>query len=62
MPDSVKLPAPDMFAGEHDGESVRAFVNACETYFKLTGISDSNTQALFTKTRLAKTARTWFDC
>ena len=61
MPDTVKMPAPEVFNGEHDGESIRAFVNACETFFKLTGVSDVNTQALFTKTRLAHTARTWYD-
>ena len=61
MPDTVKMPAPEVFNGEHDGESIHAFVNACKTFFKLTGMSDVNTQALFTKTRLAHTARTWYD-
>ena len=55
------MPAPEVFNGEHDREFIRAFVNACETFFKLTGVSDVNTQALFTKTRLAHTARTWYD-
>ena len=61
MPDTVKMPAPEVFNGEHDGESIRAFVNACKTFFKLTGMNYVNTQALFTKTRLAHTARTWYD-
>ena len=58
MPDTVKTPAPEVFNGEHDGETIRAFVNACERFFKLTGISDVNTQALFTRTRCAHAART----
>ena len=61
MPDTVKVPAPEVFNGEHYGETIRAFVNVCEMFFKLTGISDVNTQALFTKTWLAHTARTWYD-
>ena len=55
------MPAPEVFNGEHDGETICAFVNACEVFFKLTGMSNVNTQALFTKTRLAHTARTWYD-
>ena len=58
MPDTVKMPAPEVFNGEHDGESIRAFVNACETFFKLTSMSDVNTQALFTKTQLNTAAAT----
>ena len=61
MPDTVKMPAPEVFNGEHDVETIRAFVNTCETFFKLIGMSDVNTQALFTKTRLAHTAWTWYD-
>ena len=61
VPDTVKLPPPELFHGEHDGETVRAFVNACETFFKLTGVGDANTQALFTKMRLWHTARIWYD-
>ena len=30
-------------------------------FFKLTGMSDVNMQALFTKTGLAHTAHTWYD-
>ena len=61
VPDTVKMPAPEVFNGEHDGETIRAFFNACKTFFKLTGVSDVKMQALFTKARLAHTARTWYD-
>ena len=59
--DTVKLPPPEMLSSEHDIEAVHSFINTCETYFKLAGVSDTNKQALFTKTRLNKTARTWYD-
>ena len=43
------MPALELFTGTHDGEIVRTFLNACETYFKLTGILDENTKALLPK-------------
>ena len=52
IPDAVKLPAPEPFLGKHDGESVRNFLNAVDTFFSLTGINDDNTRAYFVKTRL----------
>ena len=55
------MPELDLFTGPHDGEMVRAFVNACNLYFKLTGISNENTKALFSKIRLSDTACTWYD-
>ena len=55
------MPAPELFLGTHDGEMVRTFLNACDTYFKLVGILDKNTKALFAKTRLSNTAHTWYD-
>ena len=61
MPDTIKMPAPEICNREHDRETIRAFVNAFEMFFKLTGMSDVNTQALFTKTQLAHTARTLYD-
>ena len=54
--DTVKMPAPKVFNGGHDGETIYAFVNVCKTFFKLTSMSNVNTQALFTKTQLAHTA------
>ena len=36
-------------------------MNEWETYLKLTGISDENSKALFSKTRLSDTACTWYD-
>ena len=55
------MPAAEMFTGTHDSEIARTFLNACDTYFKLTGISDENTKALFAKTRLSDTAHTCYD-
>ena len=61
MPDTVEMPAPEVFNVEHDGETIHAFVYVCKTFFKLTGMSYVNTQALFTKSRLAQTARRWYN-
>ena len=56
--DTVQLPIPEMLTDEHDGEAVHSFVNACKTNSKLTGLSNTNTQAILIKTRLNKTAGT----
>ena len=61
VPDSVKLPALELFTGTHDGEMLRNFLNVYNMYFKLTGISDESNKGLFAKTRLSDTARTWYD-
>ena len=53
--------APELFTGTHDGKTVRTLLNACDMYFKLTSISYENTKALFAKTSLSNTARTWYD-
>ena len=59
--DSEKMLAPELFTGTHDGEMVRTFLNACSTYFKLTGIQDENKKALFAKTCLSNIAHIWYD-
>ena len=28
------MPAPEVFNGDHDGETILAFVNACEMFFQ----------------------------
>ena len=61
VPDSVKMPAPELFTATHDSETVRTFINVNDMYFKLNCISYENTKALFSKTRLSDTARTWYD-
>ena len=33
VPDIVKMPPPELFTGKHDGETVRQFFNAYDTYF-----------------------------
>ena len=57
MLDTIKLAAPDILSGEHNIKAVHSFNSSCETNFKLTIVSDTNAQALFSKTRLNKTAR-----
>ena len=61
MSDTVTMSTPEVFNGEHDGWTIHAFVNVCEMFFKLAGMSNVNAQALFTKTRVAHTARTFYD-
>ena len=61
MPEGIKLSPPECFEGEHDGESVKEFIAALETYFHLVGLKNDNTRALFAKIRLTKLARTWYD-
>ena len=60
IPYIIKLPAPKIFSSKHDGKAVHSFLNACKTYFKLTGISSTNIQALFFRTRLIKIAKNWY--
>ena len=57
----VEMPAPELFTGTYDGKMITNFLNACDMYFKLFGISDENTTALFAKTRLSDIAHTWYD-
>ena len=33
VPDNVCLPLPERFIGSHDGEMVKTFMNALDTYF-----------------------------
>ena len=61
MPEGIKLLPPECFEGDHDGESVKEFIAALETYFHLVGLKNDNTRALFAKTHLTKLARTWYD-
>ena len=61
MPDTVKISLPELFMGNHDNKTVRQFTNACDTYFKLTGVKDEKTQALFAKTRIFYSKHTCFN-
>ena len=61
IPEAIKLSPLKCFEGEHDGESVKEFIAALETYFHLDGLKNNNTRALFAKTHLTKLARTWYD-
>ena len=61
VPDSVKMAAPELFTGTHGGEMVRILLNASNTFFKLAGIQDDNTKALFAKTYLFDTTYTCYD-
>ena len=40
MPNAIKMPPPELFMGKQDGKTVKQFINACNTYFKLTGIKE----------------------
>ena len=61
VPDFIKMPAPELFTGIDDIEIVRTFLIAYNTYFKLNGISNENTKALFIKNCLSDTTRTQYD-
>ena len=55
------MPAPKLFTDTHDSKTVRAFLSVCDMYFKLTGMSNKKTKALFAKTCLSHTAYTWYN-
>ena len=38
LPNGVKAPAPPSFHGASDGDMVKNFVDALDTYFKLVGM------------------------
>ena len=55
------MPEPELFTGTHDSETVRTLLNACEMYSTLSGISNENNKALFSKIYLANTAYIWYN-
>ena len=40
LPNGVKTPAPPSFHGASDGDMVKNFVDALDTYFELVGMRD----------------------
>ena len=40
LPNGVKAPAPPSFHGASDGDTVKNFVHALDTYFELVGMRD----------------------
>ena len=40
LPNGVKAPAPPSFHGTSDGDTVKNFVDALDTYFELVGMRD----------------------
>ena len=52
LPSGVKAPAPPSFHGASDGDTIKNFVDALDTYFKLVGMDDL--------VLLKGKARTWF--
>ena len=40
LPRGVKAPAPSSFHGASDGDMVKKFVDALDTYFELVGMKD----------------------
>ena len=61
MLEGIKLLPPECFEGEHDGESVKEFIAALETYFHLVGLINNNTRVLFSKMHLTKLTRIWYN-
>ena len=43
VPKSVKFLDPQIFKGEHDGDTVRILFNAYKIYFKPVSVTDENT-------------------
>ena len=41
LPNGVKAPSPPSFHGASDGDTVKNFVDALDTYFELVGMRDS---------------------
>ena len=41
LPSGVKAPAPPSFHGASDGDTVKNFVDALDTYFELVGMRDT---------------------
>ena len=58
VPNTVDMPPPELFTGQHDGETIRQLTNACYTHFKLIGAKDENRQAFISKTSLCDTLLT----
>ena len=50
-----------VFTGIYSGTDVRNLINACNAYFKLLGIEDENTDAMFVQMHLVDMAWVWFD-
>ena len=61
VPSGVKIDQPTVFTGIYSGTDVRNLINACNAYFKLLGIEDENTHAMFVQMHLVDTAWVWFD-
>ena len=59
-PDSVEMPALELFTSVHNDQIISSFLNICKMHFTLTGILDENTKALLAKDRLSDTSRTWY--
>ena len=55
----VKAPAPPSFHGSSDGNIVKNFVDALDTYFELVGMRDLMQKACFASVLLESKAHTW---
>ena len=56
--DKVRLPMPNKFKGERDGDTVR---NSLQNWFDLVQLANSNQQARFAHTLLDGPALDWFE-
>ena len=43
MPNTVKMPPLELLIGKYDGETVRQFINTCDTFSKLPGKKKTHT-------------------
>ena len=60
LPSGVKAPPPPSFHGASDGDTVKNFIDALDTYFELVGMNDLVQKARFASVLLEGKARTWF--
>ena len=61
VPNTVKMPSQELLTDKHDSETVMQLINAYETYFKPQVSRIKTYKHFFAKTRLFKTAQTWYN-
>ena len=61
IPANVKIDQRAKFQGQHDGDMVREFVRAMDSFFALAGKTDITWQVHFASTRLSDNAAIWLE-
>ena len=59
--DKIRLPMPNKFRGERDGDTVRNFTQQLQNWFDLVQLTNANQQARFAHTLLDGPALDWFE-